>query len=140
MKTKHIRKHEPAWHVIDAKEQVVGRLATRIADLLRGKAKPEFVLNMDCGDHVVIINAEQAVFTGNKLDQKKYYRHSWYPGGLKETTARNLLETTPAKILEFAVFGMLPKNKLRNEWMKRLHVYAGSEHPHAANVANVTAQ
>lgn len=140
MKTKHIRQGEPAWHIIDAESQVVGRLATKIADLLRGKSKPEFVLNMDCGDHVVVINADKVIFTGAKWDDKKYYHHTRFPGGLKEITARRALETKPEFILENAVKGMLPKNKLQNEWMKRLHVYAGTEHPHQANVANLTAK
>jgi large subunit ribosomal protein L13 len=138
MKTSAIRKHEPQWHIIDAEGKVLGRIATQAADFLRGKSKVSFVPYLDCGDHVVIINASKVVLTGNKLEQKKYYRHSWYPGGLKETTAKNLMETKPEMIIEKAVEGMLPKNKLQGEWMKRLHVYAAAKHPHQANVANLT--
>jgi len=138
MKTSDIRKHEPTWYVLDAENQVVGRLATQAADLLRGKAKTDFVPYLDCGDHVVIINAKGLVFTGNKLQDKKYYHHSWHPGGLKTVAAKDLFETNPSQIIEFAVKGMLPKNKLQNEWLKRLHVYATAEHPHQANVAPLT--
>jgi large subunit ribosomal protein L13 len=137
MKTSSIRKHEPQWHIIDAEGKVLGRLATQAADFLRGKNKVSFVPYLDCGDHVVIINAGKVVLTGNKLEQKKYYHHSWHPGGLKETSAKILMETKPETILEKAVEGMLPKNKLQGEWMKRLHVYAAAEHPHQANVANL---
>ena len=138
MKTSHIRKHEPQWHILDAQDQVVGRLATRVAGLLRGKSKVEFVNNMDCGDHVVVINASGVVFTGNKLESKKYYHHSWFPGGLKTKAAKDVMETKPQQVVEYAVKGMLPKNKLQNEWMKRLHVYATADHPHQANIAHVT--
>ena len=93
---------------------------------------------MDCGDHVVVINAKNLVLTGNKVADKKYYHHSWYPGGLKTVAAKDLIEKDPSKIIEFAIKGMLPKNKLQNEWLKRLHVYATAEHPHQANLANVT--
>jgi len=135
MKTSAIRKHEPAWHIIDAKGAVLGRLATEAASLLRGKGKIDFVQYLDCGDHVVVINAGDVVLTGNKLQSKTYYHHSWYPGGIKAEYAKELIEENPAKIIINAVKGMLPKNKLQNEWMKRLHVYAGSEHPHQANLA-----
>jgi large subunit ribosomal protein L13 len=138
MQTRHIRKHEPQWHILDAENQIVGRLATQVATLLRGKGKPEFVNNMDCGDHVVIINAAKLVFTGNKLEDKHYYHHSWYPGGIKSVSAKKLMETKPELVMEKAVKGMLPKNKLQNEWMKRLHVYASSDHPHQANIAPLT--
>src|ERR1044072_4918997 len=121
MKTSSIRKHEPAWHIIDAKEKVLGRLATQAANLLRGKGKTSFVAHMDCGDHVVVINAGQVTLTGNKLNQKTYYRHSWYPGGIKAEYAKELMEEKPEKIIQYAVKGMLPKNKLQHEWMKRLH-------------------
>lgn len=137
MKTSSIRKHEPQWHVIDAKDQVLGRLATRTATILRGKDKVEFVNHMDCGDHVVIINAKDIVLTGNKLEQKKYYHHSFYPGGLKTESAKDLMKEKPERVITYAVKGMLPKNKLQNEWMKRLHVYATDAHPHQANVANL---
>lgn len=137
MKVSAIRKHEPAWHVIDASGKVVGRLATDAANLLRGKAKVDFVNNMDCGDHVVVINAKDLVFTGNKLEQKGYHHYSGFHGGLKTKLAKHLIEEAPDQIIRSAVKGMLPKTKLQNEWMKRLHVYAGAEHPHAANTANV---
>src|SRR5690606_35784817 len=135
MKTSSIRKHEPAWHILDAKGQVVGRLATQAANLLRGKLKPSFVNNMDCGDHVVIINAKDLVLTGNKAENKAYHHYTGYHGGLKTKLAKHLIEEKPEFIIENAVKGMLPKNKLQNEWFKRLHVYGGSEHPHQANLA-----
>lgn len=134
MKTSSIRKHEPAWHYIDADARVLGRLATEAADLLRGKKKVSFVTYLDCGDHVVVTNAAKLVVTGNKINQKKYYHHSWFPGGIKEKSLKELMEKNPEKVIEMAVQGMLPKNKLAGEWMKRLHVYAGTEHPHMANV------
>jgi large subunit ribosomal protein L13 len=137
MKTSAIRKHEPAWHILDAQDKVVGRLATEVANLLRGKGKASFVANMDCGDHVVIINAAGVVLTGNKAQTKAYHHYSGFHGGLKTVLAKQLIEEAPEKIMISAVKGMLPKNKLQNEWMKRLHVYAGSEHPHQANVSNL---
>lgn len=136
MRTSSIRKHEPTWHILSAEGKVLGRLATRVADLLRGKNKVEFVQYMDCGDHVVITNAAQIVLTGNKIEQKKYYHYSGYPGGMKTTYVKDMITKNPEKIVINAVKGMLPKTKLQNEWMKRLHVYAGAEHPHQANVAN----
>ena len=135
MKTSSIRKHEPAWHILDAKEAVLGRLATQAADLLRGKQKTSFVLNMDCGDHVVVVNAANLVLTGNKMNSKAYYHHSYHPGGLKTEYAKDLITKNPEKMVISAVKGMLPKNKLQNEWLKRLHVYATAEHPHMANVS-----
>lgn len=137
MKTSAIRKHEPAWHFIDAENKVLGRISTEAANVLRGKNKLSFVTHMDCGDHVVVINAGKVVLTGNKLNVKAYYHHSSHPGGLKTEYAKDLIVTDPAKIIERAVKGMLPKNKLQDEWMKRLHVYAGSEHPHMGNVAHL---
>lgn len=134
MKTSAIRKHEPAWHILDAQGVVVGRLATVAAGLLRGKAKVSFVNNMDCGDHVVIVNAATLVLTGNKMETKVYHHHSWHPGGIKAEYVKNLIKEKPETIIIKAVKGMLPKNKLQGEWMKRLHVYAGTEHPHQANV------
>jgi len=134
MKTSSIRKHDPAWHLIDAEDRILGRFATEAATLLRGKNKTSFVTYLDCGDHVVIINAAKLVVTGNKIDQKKYYHHSWHPGGIKEASLKNLMISNPEKVIEMAVQGMLPKNKLMVEWMKRLHVYAGTDHPHMANV------
>jgi len=138
MKTSSIRKHEPTWYLLDADAQVLGRLATQAADLLRGKAKTNFVPYMDCGDHVVIINAKTLVLTGNKLEDKKYYHHSNHPGGLKTIAAKDLIIKDPSQIIERAVKGMLPKTKLQNEWLKRLHVYATAEHPHQANLASVS--
>jgi large subunit ribosomal protein L13 len=140
MKISSIRKHEPAWHVIDAEGKVLGRLATEVALLLRGKGKTSFVAHMDCGDHVVVLNAAKIVLTGNKLQQKTYYHHSWWPGGIKAEYAKDIMENDPSRIIVNAVKGMLPKNKLQNEWMKRLHVYAAAEHPHMANVAAVEAK
>ncbi len=121
---------ERKWHLIDAKGQIVGRLASRITPLLLGKTKPCFVRNLDCGDHVVVINAEEVVFTGRKEAQKAYYSYSGYPGGLKKKTVAQVRELHPERILERAVNSMLPKNKLRPLWLKKLHVFAGSEHPY----------
>jgi large subunit ribosomal protein L13 len=115
------------WFVVDAQGQVLGRLATRIARILIGKDKANFTPYLDCGDHVVVINAEQIKLTGNKIDQKVYYRHSGYPGGLKEIPVRVLLQRRPEEVLREAVLGMLPKNKLRARRAKKLRVYAGSE-------------
>jgi large subunit ribosomal protein L13 len=136
MKTSAIRKHEPTWYVIDAQGQILGRMATEIAGKLRGKAKPSFVPYLDCGDHVVVLNASNIVLTGNKAEDKAYHHYSGYPGGLKTDLVKDLIKRHPEKIVESAVKGMLPKNKLQNEWMKRLHVYSGSQHPHVANLAN----
>lgn len=140
MKTSAIRKHEPAWHLIDADGKVLGRIATEAANLLRGKGKVSFVSHLDCGDHVVIINAKKVTLTGNKAQQKTYHHHSFHPGGIKTEYVKDLIVTDPARIITAAVTGMLPKNKLQSEWVKRLHVYAGSEHPHAANVAHLQKQ
>lgn len=123
---------ERKWYVIDATGWRVGRLATHIAMILRGKHKPEYTPHVDTGDFVIVVNADKVVLTGRKLDQKKYYRHSGYPGGLKVTTARTLLKTHPERVLYFAVRGMLPHNSLGRQQLKKLHVYAGPEHPHAA--------
>lgn len=121
---------ERAWHVIDLEGQTVGRAATEIARLLRGKHKPLFTPHVDCGDYVVCINADKIHFTGNKLSDKFYRRHSQYPGGLKEISAGKLLQKAPEKIIEFAVQGMLPKNSLGRKCLKKLRVYAGPQHPH----------
>ncbi len=123
---------ERQWWVIDAEGQVLGRLATRIAKLLMGKHKPLYTPHVDTGDFVVVINAEKVVLTGKKWEQKKYYRHSGYPGGLKIRTARQLRETFPERLIQLAVRRMLPKNKLGRRMLKRLKVYAGPTHPHAA--------
>ena len=118
------------WHLIDAKEEILGRLSTKIAQLLIGKAKPYFVPHLDCGDFVVVINAEKIRVTGKKEDQKIYTRYSGYPGGLKEIVLKDLRKKNPKEIIRHAVSGMLPKNKLRKGRLKRLCVYAGTDHPH----------
>lgn len=118
--------------VVDAAGQTVGRLATQIASVLRGKHKPEFTPNQAMGDFVVVVNAEKVVFSGRKLDQKVYTRYTGYQGGLKETTAREMLAKAPERVLERAVWGMLPKNRLGRKLIRRLKVYAGDAHPHAA--------
>ncbi len=119
------------WYVVDAQNQTLGRLATLVATHLMGKHKPQFSAHLDCGDNVVVINAAAITVTGNKLEDKKYYRHSGYPGGIKETTLAELMAKSPASAIERAVAGMLPKNRLHDDRMARLKVYAGSEHPHA---------
>lgn len=123
---------ERKWYVVDAQGKTLGRLATQIATILRGKHKPIFTPHVDCGDFVIVINAEKVVVTGQKLDQKKYYRHSGYPGGLSEITLRDQLKKFPERAIETAVKGMLPKNKLGRQMFKKLKVYAGPNHPHAA--------
>ncbi len=120
------------WFVVDAQGKVLGRLASRIAMVLRGKNKPEFTPHMDTGDFVVVVNAGQVKLTGKKLDQKIYYRHSGYVGGLKETSARQMLKKKPEEVLRHAVRGMLPKNSLGRNQLKKLKIYTGAEHPHEA--------
>lgn len=120
------------WHVIDASGWVLGRLASEVAVLLRGKHKPIFSPHLDTGDFVVIVNAERVVLTGKKLKDKLYYRHSGYPGGLKTTTAEQMMKSHPTRILEAAVRGMLPKTKLGDALFRKLKVYAGPTHPHAS--------
>jgi len=121
---------ERDWHLIDAKGKILGRLASEIAQLLIGKKKPYFVSHLDCGDYVVVINAGQIKVTGKKESQKKYSRYSGYPGGLKVTTLGKLRKEHPERIIELAVKNMLPKNKLRDQRMARLKVFAGEEHPY----------
>jgi len=128
---------EKKWYIIDAAGQTLGRMASEAAAILRGKHKPEFTPHVDTGDYLIIINADKVVLTGNKLQQKKYYRHSQYPGGLKTTTAQEMLNTKPARMVELAVYGMLPKNRLGHQLRGKLHVYAGSEHPHQAQKPEV---
>jgi len=123
---------ERRWYVVDAEGQTLGRLATRIADTLRGKGKPEYTPHVDSGDFVVVVNAEKITVTGKKLDQKIYYRHSGYPGGLRERTLREQLDRRPTEVIRKAVKGMLPRNKLANRQITKLKVYAGPEHPHEA--------
>ena len=118
------------WVLFDASDKILGRFATKIADKLRGKDKPTFTPHVDGGDFVIVINADKVKVTGNKAEQKKYYKHSLYPGGLKETSYKEILGSTPERIIENAVKGMLPKNKLGKSIIKKLKVYSGSEHPH----------
>jgi large subunit ribosomal protein L13 len=125
------------WFVIDAKDQTLGRLATQVAVLLRGKHKPIFAPHMDVGDYVIVINADKIRVTGRKLDQKIYYRHSGYPGGLRQRTLREQLQRFPERVIEAAVRGMLPKNKLGRKMFKKLKVYAGEKHPHEAQKPKV---
>ncbi len=120
------------WVVIDATDQVLGRLAVKAATLLRGKHKPNFTPHVDCGDNVIIINAEKVRLTGNKLDEKTYVRHSGYPGGQTSETAKELLKRRPLALVEHAVKGMLPKTRLGSELFRNLYVYQGPEHPHQA--------
>ncbi|NCN50894.1 MAG: 50S ribosomal protein L13 [Candidatus Pacebacteria bacterium] len=121
------------WHLIDAKDKVLGRLASEIAELLIGKQKKDYTPHIDAGDFVVVINAAEIAVTGNKEDDKKYYRHSGFPGGLKVRTLGELRETFPERIIEKAVKNMLPKNKLQSPRMTRMKVFAGAEHPHATH-------
>ena len=125
---------EREWHGIDAAGQVLGRLATEVARLLMGKHKPIFSRHLDSGDFVVIVNADKVRVTGDKAKQKLYYRHSGYPGGLKSVTLEKVLKTRPAWVIEHAVRGMLPKNRLRAGMLKRLKVYAGDTHPYLAQI------
>jgi len=124
----------PKWHLIDATDKVLGRLATEIADIIRGKSKAEYTPHADAGDYVVVINCEKIVLTGNKLEDKMYPFYSGWRSGLKEVSAKNMLATKPEKIIELAVKRMLPKNKLSSQVFKKLKVYAGSKHPHAAQL------
>lgn len=119
------------WYIVDAGGQTLGRLATVVATHLMGKHKAMYTTHIDCGDNVVIINAAQIVVTGNKLQDKKYYRHSGYPGGIKEVSLEKMMATHPDRAITNAIAGMLPKNRLQAERLKRLKVYAGAEHPHA---------
>ena len=134
MKTPFAKKGEidRKWYVVDAKDAVLGRLAQKIATYLRGKNKPVFTPNVDTGDFVIVVNAEKVRFTGKKLTDKFYYHHSGYVGGIKAVAAKDLLEEHPERVLEKAVWGMLPKNKLGRAMIKKLKVYRGTEHPHKA--------
>ena len=120
------------WYVIDADGENLGRLATKVANVLRGKHKPTYTPHIDCGDYVIIVNASKVNLTGNKLDQKVYYNHSGYTGGLRERTARVMKENYPVEMVERAVKGMLPKGRLGRQMYKKLFVYAEANHPHAA--------
>lgn len=131
---KHI---ERKWYVVDAQGQTLGRLASVIAPMLRGKNKPYFTPNLDCGDYVIVINCEKIHVTGNRLDQKKYWRHSGYPGGIKHVTLRQTLAKYPERAIQSAVKGMLPKGPLGRDMFRKLHVYAGDKHPHEAQQPEV---
>jgi large subunit ribosomal protein L13 len=120
------------WYVVDAEARVLGRIASRVATVLMGKEKPIYTDFLDTGDFVVVVNADKLKLTGRKLEEKKYYRHSGYPGGLREATAGQVLDKHPERLIQLAVKGMLPKNKLGRRMLKRLKVYAGGEHPHQA--------
>ena len=129
---------ERQWHVIDASDKILGRLATQIATLLMGKHKPMFSRNLDTGDFVVVINADKVRVTGNKAKQKIYYRHSGYPGGLKSITLERMMQTYPTRVIEYAVKGMLPHTRLGASMKKKLRVYAGDTHPHLAQTKTTT--
>ena len=120
------------WFLVDAEGKTLGRLATQIADRLRGKGKPAYTPHVDTGDFVIVVNAEKIAVTGSKLDSKMYYRHSGYPGGLKQRTLREQLERRPTEVIRLAVKGMLPRNRLARKQLTKLKVYAGPDHPHAA--------
>lgn len=134
MKTHSVREAEieHRWYLVDAEGIVLGRLASELAKILKGKNKPIYSPHLDVGDHVVVVNADKVVLTGDKLDKKKYYRHSGYPGGLREVSYRTLMQDKPELVVEKAVRGMLPKNRLGRSMLKKLHVYAGPRHPHQA--------
>ena len=134
MKTLSLRKEDSQhdWYVVDASDKILGRLATKIADRIRGKDKPSFTPHTDGGDYVVVINAEKIRVTGNKFNDKNYYTHSLYPGGLKTKIFKDAIENKPEYIIEQAVKGMLPKNKLGKQMFKKLKVYKGDNHPHAS--------
>jgi len=139
VKTYTVRKGDikREWYVVDAQGKTLGRLASEIAKILRGKHKPIYVPHLDCGDYVIVVNAEKVQVTGKKLDQKFYYRHSGYPGGLKSINLRDQLQKHPTRVLKAAVRGMLPKNRLGRAMIKKLKLYAGSSHPHQAQQPKV---
>ena len=128
---------ERKWYVVDAEGQTLGRLATKVATVLRGKHKPTYTPHVDCGDYVIVINAEKVVLTGNKLDDKMYYNHSGFPGGLRERNAKTMIEKYPEEMVERAIKGMLPHNSLGRAMGKKLFVYAGAEHKHEAQKPEV---
>ena len=130
-------KIERKWYVVDAEGCTLGRLASGVASVLRGKNKPQFTPHVDTGDYVIIVNADKVAVTGKKMDQKIYYHHSEYVGGMKETTLKEMMAKKPEKVLELAVKGMLPKGPLGRSMIKKLHVYAGPEHNHAAQKPEV---
>ena len=134
MKTISVKKESVTreWYLVDATNKTLGRLSTEIAKRLRGKHKPEYTPHVDTGDYIIVVNAEKVKVTGNKMTDKIYYHHTGYPGGIKSITFDKLIERAPEKIIEKAVKGMMPKNKLSRSMLTKLKVYAGSEHPHAA--------
>jgi len=134
MKTFVAKEHEieKKWYLIDAKEKILGRLASQIAKILRGKNKPIFTPHMDAGDYVIVINADKIILTGDKMEKKMYYHHSGYVGGLKKTTAKEMLLKKPESLIKFAAKGMLPKNSLGRRQLTKLKVYAGQDYPHQA--------
>ena len=125
------------WHIIDASDKILGKLATQAAGLLMGKHKPIFARNLDTGDFVVVINADKVCVTGNKAKQKLYYRHSGYPGGFKSISLEKMMQTNPTRVIEYAVKGMLPHNRLGTSMLKKLKVYVGDSHPHQAQTKTV---
>ena len=140
MKTTYMQKKETVvrdWYVIDAKDMPLGRVASKAAVMLRGKHKVTYTPHIDCGDNIIIINASEVLLTGNKLENKKYYNHSRYAGGLRERTAKEMKANYPTEMVELAVKGMLPKGRLGRQMYKKLHVYAGAEHPHTAQQPKV---
>lgn len=139
MKTHSTRKKEVKrdWHLIDAENKILGRTASRIGTLLMGKHRPYYSPNLDCGDHVVVVNASKIAVTGGKEKKKIYYRHSGYPGGFKQERLEKLLASKPEEVIKRAVLGMLPKNKLRSVRLRKLHVYRGSEHPHKSQFEKI---
>lgn len=132
MKTSFPKSAAPRWFILDASDKILGRLSVEVANVLRGRNKPSYVPHMRCPDHVIIINAEKIRVTGDKVAQKTYYRHTGYLGHLRQTTMKDVLQKNPAKVIEMAVKGMLPKNPTRQHTMKQLHVFAGAAHDHEA--------
>ena len=130
---------ERKWHIVDAEGQILGRMATQVAKLLMGKHKPMFSRNMDVGDSVVVINADKVCVTGGKEKKKMYYRHTGYPGGLKTTSLEHMMKTHPTRVIEYAVKGMLPKNRLQARMMRRLRIYTGDNNPHVGQTGDVVA-
>ena len=140
MKTTYMQKKETVvrdWYVIDAKDMPLGRVASKAAVMLRGKHKVTYTPHIDCGDNIIIINASEVLLTGNKLENKKYYNHSRYAGGLRERTAKEMKANYPTEMVELPVKGMLPKGRLGRQMYRKLHVYAGAEHPHTAQQPKV---
>jgi large subunit ribosomal protein L13 len=140
MRTTYMAKQseiERNWYIVDAADKTLGRLASEVASIIRGKHKPQFTPHVDTGDFVIVINAEKIHLTGKKLQNKLYYRHSMYTGGLKVTSAQDMINNKPERVLELAIFGMLPKNRLGDSMKTKLKVYAGSEHPHQAQQPEV---